>query len=412
MAVSAEMILKPKIDENQMREEAKKQERVMKNAADQMEDDLKKGVENGLKDGAEAGNRIVITKFKLAAATLALAAAALIKDTFDKVTGGAKEVEMDLRDRISSIQDITSTAKGLGVDRATYAGFTLAGQAQGIEQDDMRGIFETFVGALNRPEMANYKEAAENKGIEKSFLDFMVTLSQMDPEKAIVLNDEVMGGDALRASKFMEPIRKILESGGDLTTENILNTMMGGNLNLAGLRKAFNLSDPNINKVMRDDAERNQNTLLKGVNAEQAGDIKRIGDAEENLRDAQESVFSWKVDRFVVETEMTVKQINAAKIVSEGISDTYNLFFGEEARKKFQDKQLEHYDTTINPQTGKPLVTYGMIQEKGIVGQQNPSVPFSYIGSHSNNAGAKSLVEEALEASRHNQKRNDLGNLK
>ncbi|ALR91315.1 hypothetical protein [Vibrio alginolyticus] len=411
MTTSAEMILKPKIDENKMREEAKKQERVMKNTAKQMEEDIKNGVENGMEEGAESGVSAFSFKFKVAAATLALAAAALVKDTFDKVTEGAEAVEMDLRDRINAIQDITSSAKGLGIDRATYAGFTLAGQAQGIEQDDIRGIFETFVGSLNRPEMADYKEASDEHGIEKAFLDFMGTLSLMDPEQAARLNDDVMGGDALRASKFMEPIRKILEDGGELTTEKVLNSMMGGGLDLAGLRRSFDAADPNIKKVMHEDAIDRQRELKNGLDADEATNINRMTDAKRDEKDAQESVFDMKVDRFVVEKEMTVAQLKFSAEVEEYLK---NLFAGPSGSgvSSPASKVLGQTNESIviEEPKDKPLVVFGMeIPTDWRPKFVTQPITGGYDYMFPNDKNKKTPVQEAEEHARHNQNRNDVG---
>ncbi|EIO4560661.1 hypothetical protein LQM11_001217 [Vibrio parahaemolyticus] len=411
---SAEMILKPKIDENKMREEAKKQERVMKNTAKQMEEDIKNGVENGMEEGADSGVSAFSFKFKAAAATLALAAAALVKDTFDKVTEGAEAVEMDLRDRINAIQDITSSAKGLGIDRATYAGFTLAGQAQGIEQDDIRGLFSGFVGALGRPEMGLYKEAADRDGIEKAFLDFVGTMSQMDSEKAAVTMNDVFGDeDALKASKFMEPIRKILGSGGELTTENILNTMMGGGLDLAGLRRSFDSADPNIKKVMHEDALDRQRELKNGLDASEATNINRMTDAKRNEKDAQESVFDMKVDRFVVEKEMTVAQLKFGAEAEEYLT---NLFAGpsgsgvDSPASKVMGQTNE--SIVIEEPKDKPLIVFGMEmptdwRPKFVTQPLTGGYDYMF-----DNNSTKSLIEETEEHARHNQNRNDVGALK
>ncbi len=418
MATSAEMILKPRIDENKMREEAMKQERIMKNTAKQMEDDIKNGVENGMEDGAESGVSAFSFKFKAAAATLALAAAALVKDTFDKVTEGAEQVEADLRDRINAIQDITSSAKGFGMDRATYAGFTLAGQAQGLEQDDIRGIFETFVGSLNRPEMGNYKDVADKDGIERSFLDFMLTLSKMDPEEAATMNDDVMGGDALRAHKFVEPIRKILESGDKLTTENILNTMMGGDLDLAGLRRSFDAADPNIKSVMHEDAKDRQTELMNGLTADEAKNINLMTEAERNEKDAQESVFDMKVDRFVVEKEMTVAQL---KFGADAVKSLRAVFGYDEDDNGVPDelplalKIMRNFDKVNDFSKGndKPLIVWGMEMPDWVTwrpGFKTQPLTGGYDYMFPSGSNEKSMVQETEEHARHNQSRNDTGN--
>ncbi len=411
MATSAEMILKPKIDENKMREEAKKQERIMKTTAKQMEDDIKNGVENGMEDGAESGVSAFSLKFKAAAATLALAAAALVKDTFDKVTGGAEQVEADLRDRINAIQDITSSAEGFGMDRATYAGFTLAGKAQGLEQDDIRGIFETFVGSLNRPEMVDYKEASDTYGIEKAFLDFMGTLSLMDSEQAARLNDDVMGGDALRASKFMEPIRKILDGGGELTTEKVLNAMMGGGLDLAGLRRSFDAADPNIKKVMHEDALDRQRELKNGLDASEASGINRMTEAERNEKDAQESVFDMKVDRFVVEKEMTVAQLKFGAAAEEYIMKLFGGANGTgEGSPALTVLKGFNGSNVIEESKEKPLVIFGMeVPTDWRPKFVTQPLTGGYDYMFPNGSNEKSMVQETEEHARHNQNRNDVG---
>ncbi len=416
MSASAEMILKPKIDEAKMREEANKQERIMKNTAKQMGDDIKNGVENGMEEGAKSGVSAFSFKFKAAAATLALAAAALVKDTFDKVTGGAEQVEADLRERINSIQDITSSAKGFGMDRATYAGFALAGQAQGLEQDDMRGIFETFVGSLNRPDMASYKKFAEENGIEKAFLSFMATLSKMTPEEAATLNDDIMGGDALRASKFMEPIRKILESGGKLTTENILNAMMGGDLDLVGLRKAFDASDPNIKRVMHDDAVDRQKELKRGLDQSEAENINRMTESKRDEKDAQESVFGMKVDRFVVENQMTVSQLKFGAAAEDYLT---KIFAGESGTGEDSpaQKTIKQFDkpNSFPEDKDKPLIFFGMEMPDWLTWRPDfKTYPLTggydyMLGGEQNKS---SVAKEAEDHAKHNQTRTDTGPLK
>lgn len=326
MAISSEILFSPRIDENKMRQEAKKQEKIMSNTAKQIGDDYKNEIEDGMNEAADSGSKAIESKMRVTAVALAYIVGSVVKDTFDKVVGGAEEVEERLRQRIESMKDISSSAEGLGMDSATYAALTLAGQAQGIDQGDTRGLMSGFVGALERPEMAAYKEAAEENGIEKSFLDFLASMSELSPEQSAQYLNQVFGDeDALKAAKFMDPIRQVRNSNQELTVENILNAMLGGGLDMAGLRKSFEQSQPNIEKVMHNDALDTQQELLSGVSDSEAKGMNQMTSARRDEQEAQESAFDLKVSKFVVEKEMTVAQIKAGLIVADAFFSQYEL---------------------------------------------------------------------------------------
>ncbi|MGD1456957.1 hypothetical protein [Vibrio harveyi] len=404
MAINSEILFTPRIDENKMRQEGKKQEKIMANTAKQIGDDYKRELTDGMEDAADSGSKAIGSKLRMVAASLALVVGSVIKDTFDMVTNGAEEVEERLRQRIESMKDITSTAEGLGIDSATYAALTLAGRAQGIEQDDTRGLLSGFVGALERPEMAAYKDAAEQNGIEKSFLDFLASMSKLSPEQSAQYLNQVFGDeDALKASKFLDPIRELSKNGKPLTVEGILNAMLGGGLNMAGLRRSFIDSEGNIKTVMRNDALDAQREILLGVSGEEATGINRMTNARRDEQNAQEEAFNIKVEKFVVEKEMNVAQIKAGLVVADALASQFTLV-GESGKELVNDIKADKstpelafdvwslYNNAVYGNKAWVEVTTALQKALGILPQD-----------------AKTMTQEAEDASKHNQTRRDAG---
>lgn len=423
MATSSEFILAPRIDERKMREESKKMEIELRRTAKQAAEDFDFWMGKGFERGVETGGDKVKNKLKhlqgflmLTGANLAseavMAAAGVAKDIATKAFQGAEEYAQIARERLNDMSDISDTADALGINRGRYAALSAVGISARLDQSDLRGLLSGFVGALERPEMAAYKSSAEKNGIESSFLDFIGSMAKLTPEVAAQYMNQVFGDeDALLASRFMSPFKKMLANNSDLTFQNFVDTMMGGNVRTNELGEALNRGEGAAAVLSQGDAEAFQKRIIDGITQNQAKNIVDLDASEERRIQANIDVLDLKVKGKILADNAEIKVVNAergligsAASYSQGNSQRWNALVeaGNQpinslgAWSNFMDKLWDFG-------TYSPLkATTG----KGIIGN---------ITDYMDAKGAsinQMMVDIAEKESQHNKNRGDVGALK
>lgn len=269
---SSEFILAPRIDENKARQEMQKMDDVARRSAQQMTMEF----DQAWHDIGRSGK----STFSKLGGWLKDASASMVGNIAANVTMKLGEIAWDAatkvfddpegtaaleRERYEQNRDINSDADALGIERGKYAALMEAGLGSGLDQSDMRGLLSGFVGALEKPEMANFQDDAKTNGIDKAFLDFIGSTSQLNTEEAAGRMNEVFGDDdALKASKFMGPIQDLLTKGQEVNFQNIVNAMSGRQVDINGLQTALNVSADQMKSVFANDA-RLYEQHIKGV---------------------------------------------------------------------------------------------------------------------------------------------------
>ena len=318
---SSEFILAPRIDERKMREESKKMELSLQRSARQAADDFEYWFGKGFERGAEKGTLKVKTKLKnlqgflmITGANLAssavMAAASAAKEIATKAFEGAEEYAQIARERLNDMADLNDNADALGINRGRYAALSAVGISARLDQSDIRGILSGFVGALERPEMTLYKDSAEKNGIENSFLDFVGTMAKMKPETAAQYMNQVFGDeDALLASRFMKPFKQIIANKGDLTFQNIMDTMFGGKVRTSELDTALNRSANSAAILARGDGDAFQKKIIDGISQAQAKNVVASDASEARRIQAHLEVLDLKVKGKVLADNAEIKTL-------------------------------------------------------------------------------------------------------
>lgn len=344
MAVSSEIILAPRLDPQKMKKEAEKMEVTLRRSAKQSAEDFEYWFGKGFEKGAEKGGQKVKNKLRnlqgflmLTGANLAseavMAAAGVAKDIATKAFQGAEEYAQIARERLEGMSDLRDNADSLGIDRGRYAALSAVGISARLDQSDIRGILSGFVGALERPEMAAYKDAAERNGIENSFLDFIGTMSKMRPEMSAQYMNQVFGDeDALLASRFIKPFQEIIAKGGDLTFQNIMNTMLGARVRTGEMGDALSRSEEASRTLARGDANAFQKQIIDGITQSQAQNVVEADASEARRIQAHLDVLDLKVKGKILADSAEIKAIHAEQSIIQ-TSITYSAGF----MKRFEE---------------------------------------------------------------------------
>ncbi len=335
MAASSEFILAPRLDEQKMRKESKKMEVELRRASRQAADDFEYWFGKGFERGAEKGGDKVKTKLKslqgflmLTGANLAssavMAVGQMAKDIATKAFQDADGYAQLARERLNDMSDLSDNADALGINRGRYAALSAVGISARLDQSDIRGILSGFVGALERPEMALYKEAADKNGIENAFLDFVGTMSKMKPETAAQYMNQAFGDeDALLASRFMKPFKKIIDEKGELSFQNIMDTMMGAKVRTQELDDALNRGEKSADILATGDAQAFEKKIIDGINQNQAKAVVESDASEAKRIQAHLDVLDLKVKGKIIADEAEIKVVKTEDYLVHGAIKYY-----------------------------------------------------------------------------------------
>ncbi|EIZ1550939.1 hypothetical protein ACWONS_003511 [Vibrio parahaemolyticus] len=420
MAASSEFILAPRLDEQKMRKESEKMEVELRRASRQAADDFEYWFGKGFERGAEKGGDKVKTKLKslqgflmITGANLAsdavMAVGAIAKDIATKAFQDAEGYAQLARERLNDMSDLRDNADALGINRGRYAALSAVGISARLDQSDIRGILSGFVGALERPEMSLYKTAADQNGIENAFLDFIGTMSKIKPETAAQYMNQVFGDeDALLASRFMKPFKEIIDKKGELSFQNIMDTMMGGKVRTQELDDALNRSETSANILAAGDAQAFEKKIIDGVNQKQAKAVVSSDASEAKRIQAHLDVLDLKVKGKIIADAAEIKAVEVEGVITHDVESYYK------GNSKRWDELVEAGQQPINKmETWTNFMdklwewgTYNYVTES--TGKNAGELVLEWIdrkGAQINN----NMVEIAERESHANKNRNDVG---
>ncbi|EPT9265980.1 hypothetical protein [Vibrio parahaemolyticus] len=423
MSASSEFILAPRLDERKMKEESKKMEVQLRRASKQAADDFEFWFGKGFEKGAEKGSQkvksklgklqgfMILTGANLASEAIATAAG-VAKDIATKAFQGAEEYAQIARERLNEMSDISDTADALGINRGRYAALSAVGISARLDQSDIRGILSGFVGALERPEMASYKEAANQNGIENAFLDFVGTMAKLKPEVAAQYMNDVFGDeDALLASRFMKPFKALLAENKDLTFQNIMDTMLGSKVRTEELDKALNRSDKSSSILAIGDAKAFEKKIIDGVTQGQAQAVVSSEASEAKRIQANLDVLDLKVKGKIIADEA---EIAAVKVENSFVKST--ISYASELAKRGSDlikagqkpiNSMETWEAFFDK-----LIQFGTYTP---IEAATGKTPMQMFGDYVEKRGGEinqMMVDIAEKESRNNKTRTDVGPLK
>ncbi|CAH1521270.1 conserved hypothetical protein [Vibrio owensii] len=422
MAVSSEFILAPRINQQEVRKEMEKVEAETRRAAQQAADDFEYWFGQGFERGADKGADKVkskLTKLQgfmmLTGANLAseaiMAAGSAAKDIATKAFQGAEEYAQLAKERLNEMSDISDTADALGIDRGRYAALSAVGISARLDQSDIRGILSGFVGALENPEMTEYKRAAETNGIENAFLDFIGTMSQLEPEKAAQYMNQIFGDeDALLASRFMEPFREIMSKNGELSFQNIIDTMNGEQVRTEAMGNALDEGEDSANILARGDSKAFQKRIIDGVDQNQAQSIVDVEASEARRIQAHLDVLDLKVKGKILADTAEIKAIETEDAIIKGA-----ISFADESASRWK----ELFEAGNQPVSAESMSDFiGKLIEWGTYSPLESATGESLIDKVLNYAEKEGasinslMVEIAEKESANNKSRTDVGPLK
>lgn len=411
---SAEFILAPRIDESKARQEMQKLDDVARRTAQQMNIEFGDAWDNFDRRGKKSLNKLSLDLhgfFSSMAGNLAANAIAkvgeVIIDAATKVFEDAEGFAALGRERYEKNRDINSEADALGIGRGRYAALNIAGASSGLDQSDMRGLLSGFVGALEKPEMAQFKEDAEKNGIDKAFLNFMSAMSRMSPEKAAQHMNDVFGDDdALKGAKFIEPLKKLASKGESFNFQNIVDTMAGRHVDIEKLEKSLNMSEEQMKILFAHDGKALEDQINKTAEQNNAKDIVTSETSTRSVQEAHLDNLHIKVQGQLIADGLEKAEISAGasvvnamtaevKRTNELVDAGNGSAFDPEAWSRFTKAFISWTNDDPNAPTPK----------KGEAAWEY----FQRNQDYKNNPLKKSLVDETEEHAERNKNRNDAG---
>lgn len=418
---SSEFILAPRIDEAKARQEMQKLDDVARRTAQQMSmefdhawDDFNKKGESALHKlggklqgfmGSFAGNL---------AANVVMKAGEIAMDAATKVFEDVEGYKQTERQRYEQNRDINSEADALGIGRGRYAALDIAGVASGLDQSDMRGLLSGFVGALEKPEMVQFKEDAEKNGIDKAFLNFMSAMSRMSPEKAAQHMNDVFGDDdALKGSKFIKPLKELQKQGKDLNFQNIVDTMAGRHLDIKQLEKSLNMSEEQMKDLFSNDAKILEEQINGVAKRNNAKNIATSDNSTESVINAHLNNLHIKVQGQLIADGIEKAEINSSKTVVENAVPVATAMGADVKRTKDLLGALNApaFEAKSWSNLVKSLISFKNEDPNAPMPNKDESW-FDYLSRNQNykmSVLKKSLVEETEAQSERNKNRSDTG---
>jgi hypothetical protein len=344
---SAELVLIPQVDRAEARRTMTRLQRGYDRAFEQIstnaESELANGVSSGMERGADEGGRALSSRLKLAAGGIALAAGAVVMSALDAATNGADETMARFTEKLNKVQEATQTAKALGIDEAHYVGIELAGQSLGQDEGDIRGLLSGFVGSLGSDEMSNYKQLAEDNGLESAFFTFLNHANtKTQGERNILLNESFGDEDAVKAAVWADEIKKLQLSGKEVTSSNLISQIIDKEVNFERLQSGLDRSKESSKVVNNNSAKTELDKMYEGVTKEQATDMTTLENSNHAVEVAKDKTFDLRVQRAVFENTVEMKKVEVGAM---GINETVGL--ASEAVKVYEKFKSSREESTL-----------------------------------------------------------------
>lgn len=326
---SSELVLAPQVDRNALKRSemqiAQSMEAAGKKASIEMSKDLKKEITNGVAWGISSGVEKSRGSMKALGLGVAAAAAMVIADTMDKTLGSLEDNIDRIIGKLDTIKEINSNAIAAGISNDRYAAMTVMAASQGMDASDLSGIMMGFIAALQGDEMTAFKKIRDEQGTEKAFFDFMSTLSNTKGSEREAMGIKGFGEDDYRlASRFIDPIGKLQESGKSANLESLYAAMTGGaQLDLAALKRGIDRTSIANQAYNKQNATVLASQLSKGVTVGQVGSVNAYNASNRNLEAAQMSALNLQIKAKIIADSLTVKQIEAGVISGNFMFDFF-----------------------------------------------------------------------------------------
>jgi hypothetical protein len=135
----------------------------------------------------------------------------------------------------------------------------------------------------------------------------------------------VLGGDdMLKASIIAKEMRKVSESGKELTVGNIFDQMAGYHVEYKALGAVLNDTHGKAREINSSDAKKEQDTMLKGITRDEVTNIKNLNASHKAVEDKQRDSFNPAVKMSILADNMTVTQMELGENATQSIVDNFS----------------------------------------------------------------------------------------
>lgn len=304
-----EVILAPKIDRSDLNTVKESMNSAFEDVANKSKKELekktKRGVEDGIKSGGDKG--IGFLKKGLVGLAAAVGAAAM------NAAMGADEVIARMEARLINIRDIGKEAKAFDVSSGEYAQAASIFTSLGYDQSDLRGVLAGFQAEFDKPEMAKFKDIADQSGVLQSLMSFIASTAEMTQTdrsaRLAPLGDE----DAVIASAIAARIK----SSGAVNMQQLFEKMTGTTYTADQLTKKITAGETESDKLSRYQSQVYLEDIIKGGSAD---DIRKSVDLDRRLENAHDANIGTKLAFKEITVTAEIASLNAASATIEGLT--------------------------------------------------------------------------------------------
>ena len=327
-----ELILAPEIDRTALRVAEKNMdeafERSAKYAGVEARKQLAKGVERGIGDGAKKG----VNHLRLAAFSIATAAAAVAIDSIEKTLGGADDVMARMQEKLNQVSETMLTGEAFGIESGAMAALSASFMTKNMDVSDLRGMLSGFTAAIEEEGGEEYKAIRDEKGLEASFLTYLKSISQLDKSQQVGAMIPVLGEeDAALAGRIVSVMQEMTKGGKEITTTSLSETILGRDVDIAGLTDKAEQAQVQSEKLAQTNARAFLDSF-KPVSDENINAMQDLIASNRQLEKAHENAFDLKVKTKIIANELEVNQLRAVTALVEAPSNIADKYTSSTSR--------------------------------------------------------------------------------
>lgn len=303
-----EVILAPKIDRSDLREVKEHMNAAFDDVATKSRKELEKGTKRGVSDGIRKGGSEGIKHLKRGLAGVAVAVGAVA----DNALSGADDVLNRMEQRLVGIRDISKEAAAFGVSSGEYAQVASVFTSMGYDQSDVRGLLSGFQAELDAPEMAKFKELADQSGVMQSMLSFIASTADMTQTQRAATLKPLGDEDAVIASALAA---KIKATDSD-SLQALFEAMTGKTYTAGEITKGIQSGEVESDELARYQGAKLIEDLFKGGDASQ---IKKGLDLDRRLESEHDKLIESKLIAKEILVTAEIASLEATQATINGL---------------------------------------------------------------------------------------------
>lgn len=304
---SAELMLVPKVNRDDLRRTTGRIKKAMGETAEKIGRELEQETEQGVRRGITRGSEKGLSKLKAGM----LAVGATLGVAVANALGDADAVVNRMRARLEGGRDITREAGAFSVSAGQYAQAATVMTSLGYDNSDLRGMLSGYQAALKDPEMAGFRVIADKQGSLASMMNFIKSAEGMSASQRAARFGPVFGDeDSVIAGALLSNMSGI----GNL--QGLFQSLTGSTATASQIEQALERSTSESAKLSSYDANKYLDDLVKGGNAAKIIESESI---DRRVNNAHDEIIDQKLAAKAVFAEAEIQSLKIMKAHAEEV---------------------------------------------------------------------------------------------